>query len=197
MNSEALAGAVARFDERSQAREDEVAARLKLPPLLEQRRRQFSIPEEAFREEALYDRILVWQPKLGDTYSGSNILMDIRVKARKEDEAPQGVIITAGLSALDVLWSHGIEVGHMVSFCNLAPYRRPLDDRDANALVILRDGDLISSEDVRDLVKSGVLRVEQHEVASGGGCFRKQHVYFDTRTNSIRVPWAPVIDNQL
>lgn len=167
--------------------------------LLESRAAEHGIPAAAFRQEALFDRILVWQikPFQGDTFEGTRILKTERAKDREQEEAPRGVIVSAGLGAQDVLWSHGIEVGHIVSFVHLAPYRLPLDDRYDEALVILRDGDLIASEDVRELVKSGVLRVEQHEVASGGGCFRKQHVYFDTRTNSIRVPWAPAIDNQL
>src|SRR5690349_5617893 len=46
---------------------DAIAARmtpaggLGLPPLLDERRLQYGIPDEAFEADALFDRVLVWQ----------------------------------------------------------------------------------------------------------------------------------------
>jgi hypothetical protein len=204
--SESAAAALKRFEERTQdiveaeaRKQDEIGARLKLPELLEQRRRQFKIPEAAFAQTALFDRILVAQcDKFGETYGEAGLIVKpAGVKDRQEEETPRGVIVSAGLHALDVMWGHGIEVGHIVNFAHLSPWRLYLDDHYKEALVVLRDGDLLASDDVRELERTGVLRVEMREVPDGRGVSKRQHVYFDTRTNSVRVPWAPMSDGEI
>lgn len=211
--NEATAAALERYEQRErelkaeeqreqlaeELRQAEIGERLALPTLLEARRREHKIPEVVFGQTALFDRILVWQcDKFGsETYGGGVIVKHQNVKDRQQDEAPRGVIISAGLHALDVMWGHGIELGHVVNFAHFAPARLYLDDVNDVNLVVLRDGDLLASEDVREMERTGVLRVELHELDDGRGGKKRQHVYFDTRTNEIRVPWAPQIDNQL
>jgi hypothetical protein len=205
MNSQ-TAAVLERFAERTRAEQEaeerkdrEVAERLNLPPLLEQRRRAFKIPEAAFLQTAMFDHILVWQvADFGDTYGeGGLIIKPDNVKSHEQEEAPRGVLITAGLHALDTLWGHGLEVGSLVNFAAVAPFRLYLDDTYKVSLVVLRDGDLLASEDVRKLLRDGVLQVRHELVDDGKGGRKRQHVYFDTRTNSIRVPWAPTTDSEV
>lgn len=178
---------------------DEIGARLKLPELLEKRRREFNIPEAAFKQSAVFDRILVYQVSaFGETYGKSGLLVKhVTVKDNEDNETPRGVIVSAGLHARDVLWGHGMEVGHLVTICHIAPWRLYLNDTYSEELVILRDGDLLASEDVCELERTGVLQVRHEFIDDGRGNKKKTFVYFDTRTNEIRVPWAPAIDNQL
>lgn len=205
MNSQTTA-VLERFAERTRVEKEveeraerETQERLNLPLLLEQRRRAFKIPEAAFLQTAMFDHILVWQvADFGDTYGdGGLIVKPPTVRDSEREEAPRGVLITAGLHALDTLWGHGLEVGNLVNFAAVAPFRLYLDDTYKTSLVVLRDGDLLASEDVRKLLRDGVLQVRHELVDDGKGGKKRQHAYFDTRTNSIRVPWAPTTDSEV
>jgi hypothetical protein len=82
-------------------------------------------------------------------------------KKRVREEAPRGVIESAGLEALDTLRSHGADLGHIVNFVRLAPWRLPVD-MIAGApvyVLILQDADITSSEDTAKAVRSGELRL--------------------------------------
>jgi len=134
------------------------AGSLGLPSLLDERRLRFAIPDGAFRTQAVFDRILVWQVSdwEGETYGDTMIVMPELAKARTQEAAPRGILISAGQLALDGLRSNGIELGHVVRFIRLAPWRMRVDTiggQEQHAL-ILRSGDLIGSEDLRDELRS-------------------------------------------
>lgn len=122
-----------------------------LPPLLERRRLEYLIPNGAFAQRALYDRMLVWQiPYYREKYGDTSIIMSDTGKSRLKNEAPRGIVITAGLQALDVLHDHGSGLGNVVKFIRLAPWRLPVDMIGGveHELLILRVGDLIADEDL-------------------------------------------------
>jgi hypothetical protein len=122
-----------------------------LPPLLELRRLQYLIPNGAFAQRAIYDRMLLWQiPYYREKYGDTSIVMPETGKSRLKNEAPRGIIVTAGLQALDVLHDHGSGLGHIVKFIRLAPWRLPIDmiGGSEKELLILRCGDIIADEDL-------------------------------------------------
>jgi len=128
-----------------------------LPPLLEQRRLQYLIPNGAFAQRAMYDRMLLWQiPYYLVNYGDTLIAMPETGKSRTKDEAPRGVIVTAGLQALDILHDHGSGLGNIVKFIRLAPWRLPCDmiGGKEDHLLILRCGDLIADEDLEHKLRS-------------------------------------------
>lgn len=127
--------------------------------------------KRAFSGQAVFDRVLVWQfPEPwygGDTYEGTDIAKAESTKARQQYDTPRGIIVSAGLNALDVLRSQGMDVGHTVHFCVNSLYRRPLDDHDSKHLALLRVGDIIDSEDLADALDKHLCSVEVVDTVKG------------------------------
>lgn len=163
-----------------------------LPPLLEKRRLEWKIPDGVFRVSSgtLYDRILIYQiPLLSECREDGNkiggaagILWKAEQTKEKETrEAPRGIIVGAGLKALDSLRSHGADLGHIVYFAKNTVYSIQVDyiaghwDRVSLAL----EGDLILSEDVALEMRTGSVHVEQIERVGEDGVTRTEHILVD------------------
>lgn len=135
-----------------------------LGPLVDKKRKQYGIPDEAFfNQSAVLNRVLVAQipEEETDTYEGTLILKTEIAKKRELVEAPRGVIVSAGLQALDELRSNGIDIGHTVGFTRLAPFRRPFATiaGERLTLIVLVAGDIIDSEDLGQKLKSRACRI--------------------------------------
>jgi hypothetical protein len=139
---------------------DEYEATLKplghfnIPDLLDKRRLEFGIPNEVFEGQPIFDRVYIFQisdAHAQETYvKGGTILMsDHAIKARKEI-TPRGVLVSAGLKALDALRSNGVEIGHIVRFQKLAPFVMYYNTclPVPMSVTVVRDGDVIESEDL-------------------------------------------------
>lgn len=126
---------------------------LGLPDLLDERRIEYAMPDEVFKIEAVWDRVYLWQvsESKGDTFiDGGVIAMPETAKERVKQATPQGIIVSAGLPALDYLVSNGLGLGHHVAFVRLSPYRLPIKlpgGREAY-VVICRPGDICGSLDL-------------------------------------------------
>ena len=155
--------------------------------LLEERRFKFAIPNGAFKLQAAFDVCLVHQlPRFhGETYGDNGVIvMPQTGRRRVEEETPRGVLVSAGLQALDHLRSNGIDLGHIVSFIRQAPWRMPVEmiaGCDFN-LLILRTGDITGSEDLREAVASGKSRIEYDSEAG-------QHTFVDAQGKR----WDPTV----
>lgn len=130
-----------------------------IPELLDERRLEYLIPNGAFGVYPAFDKVLVWQlsTKKSNTYAeGGIIQMPDNVIAAKRITAPRGVIVSAGLKAMDALYSTGIEVGHIVRFKKLAPFCMPIEEIDGHELTVMevRDGDIAGSEDMAQQIHS-------------------------------------------
>lgn len=131
-----------------------------LPPLLEARRLEYGIPDGTFKLAGMYGRILVWQipQDEGDTFKGTSIIKTERTKDNDRARAPRGIIVAAGLSALDYLRSNGSDLGHIVSFVRLSPYELQVDIVGRGIpqeVKILQAGDIIADEDLCTALRSG------------------------------------------
>lgn len=158
----------------------------KLHPLLAKRRREAHIPDGAFKMHAVYDRVLLWQPFLErETVGDTKIILSARGKSREREEAPRGIIVSAGLGALDQIRSHGMDLGHYVNFIRLAPWRLPVDTVYGKELhlLVLRAGDLIASEDLMRALNDGTCTIRWNEETG-------QHQYVD----ASGMPWQPSAD---
>jgi len=153
--------------EREIARHFAGPGELGLTPLLEAKRIKYGIPNSAWRGQPLFNKVLVWQIPLDESeaYGGGLILKTDRVKGKELTEAPRGVIVSAGLQALDELRSHGCDVGHTVSFTHLAPFRKflPAIAGKEPSLVILHSGDIFDSEELAENLKTRKCRVITRE----------------------------------
>jgi hypothetical protein len=131
-------------------------------PRLEDARLKYGIPDSVFHTDALFDRIFVWQlPRVfGDVIEGTTLIKPEGVRQREEEGTPRGVVVSAGLKALDSLRSNGVELGDVVNFIRLSPWKLTMQEIrgvEVNVL-ILRDGDLIASEELPRRRKQGFVR---------------------------------------
>lgn len=124
-----------------------------IPELLDKRRLEYKIPNGAFEIYPAFDKVLIWQVSTteGNTYTkGGSIIMPDQIIAAKRNTAPRGIIVSAGLKAMDALYSTGIEIGHFVRFKKLAPFMMVVEEIDGVELTVMevRDGDIAGSEDM-------------------------------------------------
>ncbi len=148
-----------------------------LPPLLEKRRLEYQIPDAAFGRACMFDKILLFQIPMWEqeTFGDTRIIMSEEGAKREEESAPRGIIVSAGLQALDVLHSHGSGLGHKVLYVHMSPWRVPFMMISGHELhlIPLRVGDLVADEDTGAALLSGelgVVRVEdKHRYMNGAG----------------------------
>jgi hypothetical protein len=167
--------------------------KLGLPELLDQRRLKYGMPDDAFRFQASFDRILLWQIEPhyneGEFYGNTGIIKPMMAREAGKNEAPRGVIVSAGMKALDNLRSNGIDIGHVVCFIRLAPWRMPIAMVAGKEfpLMILRDGDILGSEDLQTALnqKECEIKLIKHEDGS------VEHVYVDNKGQvwDPTMPW--------
>lgn len=128
--------------------------------------KEHSIPSWPY--EASYDRIIVFslpekKAQRETAIEGGIILKPEQTKDREERESPRGVIVSAGLGAMDYLRSHGMGLGHEVWVARLSPWRHVVE-RDKNGrdveFLFLRAGDVVGSEHLRQWVADGKVTVE-------------------------------------
>lgn len=136
---------------------------LGLPELLDKRRLEFGIPDDAFRAQAAFERIYIWQLATEvETYGrNSRIVIPDEYASKRRDSTPRGVVLSAGLRALDVLRSNGMDVGHIVRFIRYTPFKMTLAIIDGLHfdVLVMNVGDITGSEDLRDKLRSGLLEV--------------------------------------
>lgn len=150
---------------------------LRLPPLLEKQRLEYGIPDSAFRVQATFDRIIVFPI---DAYDGEEaektaggIVKPDAVKLRDTQEGHRAVLLSAGLTAMDHLASHGIEPGHVVWSNRNAPFARRIETicNKPMFVLVMRDGDLAGSETLATELREGKRKIVD---IGGDGQFEHQ-----------------------
>lgn len=124
-----------------------------IPELLDKRRFEYGIPNGCFEHFPLYDKVYIWQLNMTErkTYSaGGKILKPESRVAHDRATAARGILVAAGLAALDSLRSAGCDIGHIVRFKKFAPFIQEVGEIDGVPLAVftLRDGDIVSDEDL-------------------------------------------------
>lgn len=131
---------------------------LGLPPLLEKKRLEFGITDGAFDVQCLFERVYIHQVDVikGNVTAGGITLPDT-VKDRSTREASRGIIVSAGLRALDILRSNGVDLGHTIQMIRNAPWRIQVDNvggRDKH-LIVLNAGDCLGSYELAEAKRKG------------------------------------------
>lgn len=126
-----------------------------IPELLDKRRLEYGIPNGAFESYPGFDKVYLYQIPLpgqgGEHYSkGGSILKPETVQSWERNTAPRGIIVAAGLQALDSLHSSGFELGHIVRFKKMSPFIMPVAEIKGKwlSVYVIRDGDIEASEDL-------------------------------------------------
>lgn len=144
---------------------------LGLPPLLEAQRLKYGITDNALRSQALWDRIHVFpidheEGELVEKTAGGLHKPNSK-KLRDKQEGNRGVLISAGLTAMDRLMSHGVELGDIVVTNKNCPFARRCDELSTEWVyyLVMREADLASDETLLERIRRG----EQHVMDAGGG----------------------------
>lgn len=181
------------MEEKKRARVSPAGALPGMTKLLEERRLEYHIIDAMFDAQCCYDRVYVYQipPKGVAARQKSEGLIKLSVgwKETEQDKAHRGVIVNAGLGALDHLTAHGMGIGHIVNFALFSPLRHfPDDELKDESLVVLHAGQCVSSEDTRQMLREGKIKLERRNIE--GNC---RHVYVleDGTTWLPEIPWMP------
>lgn len=172
------------------------AGKLKLSELLDERRLQYLIPDKAFEVQPLADRVFVAQMLSDDGADGKFVKGGLIQKPQTVEsgdarESPRGIIVAAGLIALDSLRSHGADLGHEITFTNQMPWTLPLGrvgDAEHSIdyrLLQMRAGDISGSADTRRLLLKGELQIDTRKRESDDVI---EHVYKDKEGTT----WIPI-----
>lgn len=146
---------------------------LKLPPLLEAHRIKYGIPDGAFASQAVFDRIHVFPIDAGEgeqvEKTSGGIYKPNTVKLKDKQEGNRGVLISAGLTAMDRLMSHGIELGDIVVTNKNVPFARRCEELSNFTMfyLVMREADLASDESLMERIRAGKQRIE--ELGGEGG----------------------------
>lgn len=167
-----------------------------IPEILEKRRMEYGIPNGAFESYPTFDKVYIWQIPLpgqgGDKYvEGGSILKPENVQSHERNTAPRGIVVSAGLQAMDRLWSSGTSIGDIVRFKKLSPFIMPVAQIEGKSfsVYVVRDGDIESSEDFAAKLNARTISIKN--VSKDGYDFRvvdsngnvtgtKQDPYYDT-----------------
>lgn len=145
-----------------------------LPPLLEERRWRYGIPDNAFRVQASFERLLVWpiEPiEMASISSGAGIVIPDQVRERMKSGSPRGVIVSAGLKALDALRTNGMDIGHVVLYTHYVIGTYPVMYADGKELklLIMTAGDITGSEDTMEAIKAGKMEIRWNPATNEHG----------------------------
>ena len=148
-----------------------VVAPFPIPKLLNDKRRKYGIPLSAFTSQPVFDQILVYQIPVDEskTYGESGLVKTDQTLKAELTEAPRGVIVAAGLTALDQLASHGVAVGHTIYFYQIAPLRMRLPPIGGKtpALVMIQARYVFGSEELAENLKTRKVRTIAKPNADG------------------------------
>ncbi len=145
----------------------------KIPGMLDRRRHEYGIPNGAFEHFPLYDKVYIWQLNMTEreTYSEGGAIIKPQARiAHDRATAARGIIVSAGLAALDSLRSTGVDIGHIVRFKKFAPFIQEVQEINGVVLSVmtLRDGDMVSSEDLAADFHAGRVRIVNVSQEKGG-----------------------------
>jgi len=137
-----------------------------ISPRMEAMRLKYAIPDKAFNQAcAVYDRCLLWQIEAWEqgqeTFGDTSIIMPDNTKKAQAEASSRAVIIDVGLAALDSFRDNGGEVGDVVWFLRLSPYRIPVAWIGGAALhvVLCRAGDFIANESLQERLEAGQVKM--------------------------------------
>ncbi len=172
---------------------------LNLSPFLDSVRVKEDIPDMFFNVACVYDRIFVIQQGEDDNafYGEGLIYKPVGAMKRDEQSMPRGILVSAGLLAMDTLRSHGMELGHMITFQRMSPWRTKVGmiaSQDMHVMM-LRDADITGSETLQNQLRTGEARVETRSYKQDDDHEVTEHVLKD-KSGKTWTPTRPVRLNE-
>lgn len=137
--------------------------------LLDRRIREYNIPP--WPGQAMYGRIIVY--RVPDKAAERKTFIEGGVIEMTEEQAggrawraPRGIIVSAGLQAMDVLRGNGMGLGEMIWMASHTPWRYEVDSKQTGDKVetveffFMQAGDVVISEDMQERIRSKRATIE-------------------------------------
>jgi hypothetical protein len=122
-------------------------------------RQEFGIVDESFSFQPFDDKIVAYQVSrtTGDTYAGGNIVMTPSRQRAENENNPVAILLAAGPKGLDALRMNGMDLGDMVTFLELSPWRYQTKCilGDWEEVLMLRVGNIVGDFDLTSRLRSG------------------------------------------
>ena len=136
---------------------------LGLPELLDGRRHKYGLTDAVFAQQAMFDRVMIMQIDRDDcdTYDPNGlIVMSDKGKTRKLESQPRGIIVSAGLLAMDQLETNGSGLGHIVTFARLVPWHIPFEMIKGmeRYIIPIMTSDILADEDLWANLRAGKIK---------------------------------------
>lgn len=133
--------------------------------LLDDRLKEFNLPAPPY--EPFGDTVLVYpmpeEKATRETYIPGGVLVKPeRTQEREMRASPRGLLVAAGLRAMDYLRGYYIELGHIVWLARLSAWRHEVERRSDGEpidMFFMNAGDVKGSEDVARMRREGTLRL--------------------------------------
>ena len=153
-----------------------------------ERCKRWGVHPGAFDYQASFDRIFVWQVIPFDLeykdgfwcLPGQSISIPPKSLDRGRYTAPRGILLSAGLEAMDELATNGIRIGDYVDFLRLTPFMKPVGfspSLESIPVVLCSASDVTSSEDVATRRKAGKIKMVWKRMKLPDGGEFVGHVY--------------------
>lgn len=110
----------------------------------------YTIPELPF--QPVFSSIVVWRIPTQEKTAGGLYVPDTAKEPRS-----RGILLAAGLKALDELVDHGVELGDVVVFAKYAGSDTSVKENEGarpDEIVILKSGDVLASEGLRKRLRN-------------------------------------------
>jgi hypothetical protein len=133
--------------------------------LLDERLKEHDLPPppyEPFGETVLVYPLPEDKAKRETFIPGGVLVKAESMKSREEKESPRGILVGAGLRAMDYLRGYHIELGHIVWIARLSPWRHVVEVRSDGTpldMFFMNASDIKGSEDVARMRRDGTLRL--------------------------------------
>jgi len=134
---------------------------------LDEARKRYGIPDCVFEAcVPLFERVYVWQLPMreGATWSATSAILVPDTKASFEHKTSgRGVLVGAGLKALDVLRSNGVELGDVVRFNRLSPeiLESGRIGTESITVMVMYTSNLTGSEDLAKRIAAGDAAIQR------------------------------------
>ncbi len=133
--------------------------------LLDERLKEHKIP--AWPYQPVFDRIVVYRipedkAKRETAIEGGLILKPEATLDREKKSSPRGLIVAAGLKAMDELNGHGVGLGHIVWLTKWSFYSHETERTAQGGVefLFMRAGDVVGSEDLLTSFNDGDVTVK-------------------------------------
>jgi hypothetical protein len=138
-----------------------------IPELLAKRVNDLEIPP--WPGQATFERVIVYRiPDEGsssETFAKDGLIVKPETRRETDKErSPRGVVVSAGLAAMDVLVSNGMQLGELVWFAPHVPFRFEVGKRTDGTpweFYFMNVGDIVLSEDILQRVVDGTIHLSR------------------------------------